>query len=108
MIGSDLMSRLAGKRHVLLAGAGGGYDVFGAVPLAAGLWARGQEVSFANVSFCRLDELAGAERHRDVPNLYAEPARAAVEDRSCPGWCGPSRRPGCSPCCAPIGSWFAR
>jgi hypothetical protein len=52
-----LLERLKGARHVLLAGAGGGYDVFAAVPLLTALRARGQQVSLANLSFTNLAEV---------------------------------------------------
>jgi hypothetical protein len=52
-----LLDRLKDARHVLLAGAGGGYDVFAAVPLLTALRARGQKVSLANLSFTNLAEV---------------------------------------------------
>src|SRR4051812_11407877 len=52
-----LLDRLKSAKHVLLAGAGGGYDVFAAVPLYTLLRARGQRVSLANLSFTSLPEV---------------------------------------------------
>ncbi len=43
--------RLAGAERILLAGAGGGYDVYGALPLLHELRAAGKEVHLANYSF---------------------------------------------------------
>ena len=61
-----LLDRLKPARHVLLAGAGGGYDVFAAVPLLTALQARGQRVSLANLSFTNLSEVHG---RRLTPHL---------------------------------------
>ena len=52
-----VLERLKSAKHVLLAGAGGGYDVFAAVPLYIALRARGQRVSLANLSFTSLSEV---------------------------------------------------
>jgi hypothetical protein len=43
-----------GSSRVLHAGAGGGYDVYAALPLLAALEARGVEVVLANFSFTYL------------------------------------------------------
>lgn len=71
-------------RRVLLAGCGGGYDVFGAVPLMAELLEGGHEVTLASHSFCYLNGLAGAIQHPSIPNLYEVPATAATRDAYCP------------------------
>ncbi len=52
-----LFSALAGARRVLLAGAGGGFDVYAALPLAITLWDRGVDVHLANLSFSQLELL---------------------------------------------------
>jgi hypothetical protein len=39
-----LLAALASARRVLLAGAGGGFDVYAALPLAIALWDQGVEV----------------------------------------------------------------
>ncbi|HST83772.1 MAG TPA: DUF1152 domain-containing protein [Kineosporiaceae bacterium] len=52
-----LFSALAGARSVLLAGAGGGFDVYAALPLAIGLQNRGVTVHLANLSFTQLELL---------------------------------------------------
>lgn len=52
-----LFTRLKQARRVLIAGAGGGFDVFAGLPLAAELWAAGKEVHLANLSFSRLHGL---------------------------------------------------
>jgi hypothetical protein len=53
--------RLENSKNVLVAGCGGGFDVFGGVPLAQHLLARGKSVVFANFSFTNL-WLSGGER----------------------------------------------
>jgi hypothetical protein len=52
-----LFAALADARRVLLAGAGGGFDVYAALPLAISLWDRGVEVHLANLSFTPLELL---------------------------------------------------
>ena len=52
-----LFAALAPARRVLLAGAGGGFDVYAALPLAVALWDSGVEVHLANLSFTPLELL---------------------------------------------------
>jgi hypothetical protein len=52
-----LFAALAPARRVLLAGAGGGFDVYAALPLAIALWDKGVEVHLANLSFTPLELL---------------------------------------------------
>lgn len=47
-------TRLRGARRVLVAGAGGGFDVYAGVPLALALRAAGKEVHLASLSFSEL------------------------------------------------------
>ncbi|MEY9996800.1 hypothetical protein ABIE67_008832 [Streptomyces sp. V4I8] len=47
-------TRLRAARRVLVAGAGGGFDVYAGVPLALALRAAGKEVHLANLSFSEL------------------------------------------------------
>ena len=75
---------LNGKRRVLLAGCGGGYDVMGAVPLALTLREAGHEVHFASLSFCYLNGLAGAEQQPRFANLYRVTGAAATDRSYCP------------------------
>ncbi|MBN2358937.1 MAG: DUF1152 domain-containing protein [Deltaproteobacteria bacterium] len=79
-----VVQRLADATRILLAGCGGGYDVFGGVPLAVDLLDRGKQVFFASSSFCYLNGLAGASQHREAPNLYAVPGGAATVSTYCP------------------------
>lgn len=54
-----LFTRLKNTRSILLAGAGGGFDVYAALPLARALAAQGKEVHLANLSFTDLTEVDG-------------------------------------------------
>ncbi|MDT7842150.1 DUF1152 domain-containing protein [Streptomyces justiciae] len=49
-----LFTRLRAARRVLVAGAGGGFDVYAGLPLALALQAAGKEVHLANLSFADL------------------------------------------------------
>lgn len=49
-----LFTRLRDARRVLVAGAGGGFDVYAGLPLAFALRAAGKEVHLANLSFADL------------------------------------------------------
>ncbi|MGY3587920.1 hypothetical protein ACVIGB_003031 [Bradyrhizobium sp. USDA 4341] len=55
------LDRLERATNVLIAGCGGGFDVFGGVPIAEHLWSRGKQVVFGNFSFTNL-WLCGGER----------------------------------------------
>jgi hypothetical protein len=65
-----LFASLEPARRVLLAGAGGGFDVYAALPLAAALWDPGVEVYLANLSFAPLELVP--------PQGWLEPNVAAV------------------------------
>ncbi len=56
---------LASARRILVAGAGGGFDVYAGLPLAFALTAAGKQVYLANLSFANLDLLAAADRLGD-------------------------------------------
>ncbi|MFE9423750.1 DUF1152 domain-containing protein [Kitasatospora sp. NPDC006697] len=49
-----LLTRLKAADRILIAGAGGGFDVYGGLPLALALRAAGKEVHLANLSFSHL------------------------------------------------------
>ena len=55
------IGRLEDSQNVLIAGCGGGFDVFAGVPLTQYLRARGKSVVFANFSFTNL-WMCGGER----------------------------------------------
>lgn len=78
-----LFQRLQGAERVLLAGAGGGFDVYATLPLALALAEAGTEVAFANLSFTALDGL-GAEVWLE-PNLaQIRPDTPSPDDRYFP------------------------
>ncbi|MHA6764336.1 DUF1152 domain-containing protein [Streptacidiphilus sp. PAMC 29251] len=52
-----LFTRLRDARRILVAGAGGGFDIYAGLPLALALRASGKEVHLANLSFADLDGL---------------------------------------------------
>jgi hypothetical protein len=52
-----LFAALASSRSVLIAGAGGGFDVYAGLPLAIALWDAGVQVHLANLSFTQLELL---------------------------------------------------
>lgn len=56
---SPLFERLQRAEHVLIAGAGGGFDVYSGLPLYFRLRAMGKQVSLANLSFTVLDRVNG-------------------------------------------------
>jgi hypothetical protein len=55
------LQRLDAARHVLIAGIGGGFDVYAGIPIAKYLWEKGRSVVFANLSFSNLWD-CGSER----------------------------------------------
>jgi hypothetical protein len=76
--------RLFAARRVLLLGAGGGYDVLGAVPLFVELRSRGIDAHLANISFTALQSLESAEPDAIHPCLYPIGASLATASRYCP------------------------
>jgi hypothetical protein len=55
------LDRLESARNVLIAGCGGGFDVFSGVPIGVYLAARGGSVVFANLSFANLWQSGAAQ-----------------------------------------------
>ena len=64
---SPFLDRLHAAQHVLIAGCGGGFDVYSGVPLATYLVARGCSVVLANLTFST-PWFGGSERI--APNLW--------------------------------------
>ena len=64
------LTRLRDARQVLVAGAGGGFDVYAGLPLALALRAAGKDVHLANLSFAELYGLPA--------EVWLEPDVAAV------------------------------
>lgn len=84
MFDVPIAKRLAGSKRLLLMGAGGGYDIFGAVPLFTALRAAGKVPHLAGVSFASLGTLSGCVAQPDYPSLFAVSADAATGEAYCP------------------------
>ncbi|MFI8006234.1 DUF1152 domain-containing protein [Streptomyces sp. NPDC086010] len=54
---NPLFTRLAPAQRILVAGAGGGFDIYSGLPLALSLMNQGKEVHLANLSFTALGGL---------------------------------------------------
>ncbi len=65
-----LITRLLAAERILIAGAGGGFDVYAGLPLALALRAAGKEVHLANLSFTHLYGLPA--------EVWAEPDVAMI------------------------------
>jgi hypothetical protein len=72
-----LFAALAGARNVLIAGAGGGFDVYAGLPLAVALWDAGIRVHLANLSFTQLELI-------DLDSWLAENVAAVTPDTKGP------------------------
>ncbi|WP_433618346.1 DUF1152 domain-containing protein [Dactylosporangium sp. CA-139114] len=57
LVTPPLFAALGKARRVLIAGAGGGFDVYAGLPLAFALWDADVEVHLANLSFSQLELL---------------------------------------------------
>lgn len=66
-----LFARLHNARNVLIAGAGGGFDVFAGLPLGVALRDQGKRVHYASLSFSDLERL-------DL-DAWLEPGLAAID-----------------------------
>ncbi|WP_424640148.1 DUF1152 domain-containing protein [Embleya sp. AB8] len=73
-----LFARLRDARSVLIAGAGGGFDVFAGLPLGIALTDLGKRVHFANLSFVTVDQLPSPIRL--LPGLAAVGANTPGHD----------------------------
>lgn len=65
-----LFAALKDAERVLVAGAGGGFDVYAGIPLALALTSMGKTVHLANLSFSALDLIE--------PTAWCEPGLAAI------------------------------
>lgn len=84
-------SRLKKADRVLIAGAGGGFDVYAGLPLAVALSAQGKRVRLANLSFANLDALDLADWvGQDVAGVHAGSASYAdyFPERALADWLG--------------------
>ncbi|TMR93699.1 DUF1152 domain-containing protein [Nonomuraea basaltis] len=66
MLDSPLSARLEASSRILVAGAGGGFDVYAGLPLALALREQGKEVHLANLSFSRLDAIVLVDGGTDI------------------------------------------
>lgn len=69
--------RIKDSQHVLLAGAGGGFDIYSGIPVYQNLIQSGKQVILANYSFTLLEETSSQEVY---PNCYQ--VRMGDSDRS--------------------------
>ncbi|MFO0813439.1 MAG: DUF1152 domain-containing protein [Gemmatales bacterium] len=58
--------------NILLAGAGGGFDIFSSLPLYFGLHAAGKKVHLANLSFSHLEGVNGPRLHPALLEINAD------------------------------------
>lgn len=72
-----LFDALDGAQRILLAGAGGGFDVFSGLPLYFALQAEGREVWLANLSFTRLRKTTATQV---APHCYRVQATDRLQD----------------------------
>jgi hypothetical protein len=93
-------SRLKPARRVLIAGAGGGFDVYAGLPLAVALHGEGKQVHLANLSFARLDALGLSDWiDQGVAAVHAGSASSAdyFPERSLAEWLGQNADLGLEP-----------
>jgi hypothetical protein len=74
-----LPTYLEDSSRVLIAGAGGGFDVFAGLPIFVALRAMGKQVSLANLSF---SFLAGTDAPEMLPGLYRVSAKTQTSTPS--------------------------
>lgn len=74
-----LFTRLKGSTRILVAGAGGGFDVYAGLPLALALRAAGKEVHLANLSFSHLHGLpTDVWLDQDIAEIRSDTASAEL------------------------------
>jgi hypothetical protein len=76
-----LFSRLATARRVLVAGAGGGFDVYAGLPIAIALQRMGKQVELANLTF---SYLGGTDAELLTPALAKITPTTSGDDRYFP------------------------
>jgi hypothetical protein len=76
-----IFARLAHSRTVLVAGAGGGFDVYAGLPIALALMDAGKTVHLANLTFTYL---GGTNAPRIAPNVAAVSPDVVGEERYFP------------------------
>ncbi|MFD7068085.1 DUF1152 domain-containing protein [Streptomyces sp. NPDC059913] len=86
---NPLFSRLESAERVLVAGAGGGFDIYAGLPLALSLFHQGKQVQLANLSFSALAGLpATSWLAPDVAAITPEtaPHQAYFPERTLTQW----------------------
>lgn len=81
---NPLFTRLAEAKQILIAGAGGGFDIYAGLPLALSLRHQGKEAHLANLSFTELTALP-------LDDWAAEDLAAVTPDSVLPGDYFPER-----------------
>lgn len=84
IIAQPYVERIKRAHRILLAGCGGGYDVFGAIPLLLELREMGKDVHLASLSFSSPDALGAERPEASIPGLFILRSSNADEDRYCP------------------------
>ncbi|HEX6686781.1 MAG TPA: DUF1152 domain-containing protein [Candidatus Limnocylindrales bacterium] len=79
-----LFAALAPARSILIAGAGGGFDIYAGLPLALALWHSGTQVHLANLSFSELELI-------DEKSWATKDVAAVTPDTTSPDWYFPER-----------------
>jgi hypothetical protein len=79
LVTPPLFAALAPARRVLIAGAGGGFDVYAGLPLALALWQSGVEVHLASLSFSELELI-------DRQAWVADNVMAVTPETTSPDW----------------------
>ena len=67
-----VFSALEGRQHVLLAGCGGGFDVYSCIPLYFSLRSRQVDVHLANLTFTHLDAVDAPQVTEDCIKVSAD------------------------------------
>lgn len=82
-----LFDALHAAKRVLVAGAGGGFDIYAGVPLMLALESLGKQVHLANYSFARLDALEGRRLAPDLVEVTADSGPASyLPERELARW----------------------
>jgi hypothetical protein len=106
-----LFTRLKHAQRILIAGAGGGFDVFAGLPLALALGAQGKRVHLASLSFARIYALpADAWIDQDVAAVHPDSDGPGeyFPERSLAAWLARARAAGTGDGVNPVVHAFTR
>jgi hypothetical protein len=70
MLKLPFFSEMEQSQHILIAGAGGGFDIFSGLPLYFGLIAQGKTVHLANFSFTNFPKAVGTDDEQLTSTLW--------------------------------------